>query len=141
MVVKGRELAEKVLPTATPMRWVPKSKASSVPTTGLGIADCGLSVVTTRLSSALDSRSSILDPAFSGMPDILYQHRIIHTEQCHRRCQPFFSRQFKQNVLGRGYGQPDVFVDFMLQLALLPARIAQGHPTRFPPPSFFFTQR
>ena len=37
MVISGFALAEKVLPVATPMRCVPKSKASRVPTTGLRI--------------------------------------------------------------------------------------------------------
>jgi glycine hydroxymethyltransferase len=61
----------------------------------------------------------------SGMSRIFDQGGIIHAEQCHRRRQTFLGRQFEHDVLGSRHGQPDVLGDLVLQLPLIPARIAE----------------
>src|SRR3990167_3343051 len=101
-VVSGCAVAEKELPTATPMRFVPKSNTSKVPCIGAATLP-------------------------SGMPRILRQRGIIHAQQRHCGSEALFRRQLEHDVLGGWHAEPGILRQLVFQLALCPAGIAQGH--------------
>src|SRR5512135_64757 len=79
-VVSGCAVPEIVLPTATPMRLVPKSKASKVPFTGGGTLP-------------------------SGMSGVLRQGCIVHAQLGHGGIQALFRRQVEHDVFGGRHGE------------------------------------
>src|SRR5574340_547102 len=102
MVVSGRAVAVTVLPTAMPMRLVPKSNASSVP----------------------DGMEGFMP---SGMSGLIGQRGEIDAEQSHRGRQPLLGGQVEQDVLVGRHAEPGVIGEFLFQLPFRPAGVTQGH--------------
>src|SRR5512135_1723261 len=102
MVVSGRAVADTELPTAMPMRLVPKSNASSVPE-GMG---------------------AVMP---SGMSGLLGKRGVIDTKQGHRSGQALLGRQVEQDMFVRLNTEPGVGREFLFQLAFRPSGISQRH--------------
>src|SRR6185503_18867215 len=100
MVASGCATRVNVFPTATPMRRVPKSNASTV------------------ASASLRTRRSPVAGG-TGKP------REVDAEQAHRGGQPALGRQVEQQV-GVGLdGEPRILRELLLELAGLPAGVAE----------------
>src|SRR5690242_3225345 len=84
-------------PTATPMRFKPKSKARTV------------------------------RPRPSGMSRFVLQPREIDAEQLHRLRQTLFGRNVEEDCVLRFDGEPGVLRELLLQLAGRPPGIAERH--------------
>src|SRR5438874_274113 len=91
-------------PTATPMRFKPKSKASTV-----------------REELARAKRS-----ARSGMSRFVLQPRVVEAEKLHRSRQPLFGRRVEDDRVARLDRQPRVLRQLVLELSGRPAGIAEG---------------
>src|SRR5207245_10272473 len=93
----GGAVASSGSPTATPMRFRPKSKARTV------------------------------RAARSGMSRFVLQPRVVEAEELHRRRQAFFGRRVEDDGVACFHGGPRVLRQLVLELAGRPAGVAEGH--------------
>src|SRR5713226_445643 len=92
----GCAMASSGSPTATPMRFKPKSKARTV------------------------------RAARSGMSRFVLQPRVIEAEELHRRRQPLLGGRVEDDAVARLDGEPGILRQLVLELPAGPSGVAQG---------------
>src|SRR5436309_404988 len=101
MAGSGCAVASSGSPTATPMRFKPKSKARTV------------------------------RAARSGMSRFVLQPRVVDAKQLHRLGKALFGRYVEEDGIARFDREPRVLRKLLLELAGRPARVAEGHEHAF----------
>src|SRR5262249_9365343 len=110
IVVSGCAVRSIVLPTATPILRVPKSKASTV--------WCRAPVLPSSVPFAFKT---------SGVSDVFGKPRKIDAQEPHRRGQPRLGGHLEHHLRARGDDEPGVLRDLLLKLSGRPAGVAQRY--------------